>query len=86
MTDLAPFIRELRALGVKRIELDLGDTDQALLDAALAKAVEAEPEMKAQEPGMCAVAGCPNPNGNSENHRMAGELCRAHWRQQQGIT
>jgi len=81
------FVKELRRLGVKRIELDLGDTDQALLDDAMLKIADTEPPAAVKDSGLCAVPDCSNPNRSSTGHsRMGPDLCDVHYRQQMGIT
>lgn len=61
----------MRALGIKRLEIELGDTIPAPGGAPVPSAV---PEEQAKGPSDCVALGCTENNG----WFAAPEYCRAH--------
>ncbi|HKY41373.1 MAG TPA: hypothetical protein VJN18_35815 [Polyangiaceae bacterium] len=95
--NLALFIYELRALGVKSLALELDDgSGSATLPAdsrerptlapdAIVPAEQAREPEPPKDPEMCAHEGCGEKRGGLFRGGVGGKYCRAHALAQMGI-
>jgi hypothetical protein len=81
MQSLPFFIAELRALGVRRIDLELEPA------SAVATLPEAEPEAPAEDKpeGSCAFPGCLLQREGLLGGAVAAKFCRAHALAEAGV-
>lgn len=87
MQSLYPLTEEMRALGIKRLSIELSDAPPAptsLLDELRDRETETPPPPGPEKgPGMCRQPGCSNKNGGVLG--AAPEYCERHALEQAGV-